>query len=89
MCKQQKYKGLIIYYNKDGSPFDTPYISIANPHITYPDGSNPHCHVTSEGLAKQIIDCFHLLRKYGSAEKYQRNIRNKACRLMGLYIKSS
>lgn len=34
MCKKQKYKGLIIYYNKDGSPFGTPYISIANPYIT-------------------------------------------------------
>jgi len=88
MYKKQKYKGLIIYYNKDGSPFGTPYISIVNPYITYPDGRNPHCHVSSKGLAKQVIDCFHLLRKYGSAGKYQRNIRNKACRLMGMYIKS-
>jgi len=88
MCKKQKYKGLIIYYNKDGSPFGTPYISIVNPYIIYPDGSNPHCHVSSKGLARQVIDCFHQLRRCGSAEKYQRSVRNKACRLMGLYIKS-
>ena len=89
MCTERHYKGLIIYHNFDGSKFNTDYYTIVNPKLTDKNGRQYHVHTTTEGLAKQIIDCFHLLRKYGSAGKYQRNIRNKACRLTGMYIKSS
>jgi len=79
------YKGLTIY--KNISQFGSPYYSLANLEIVLDDGSNPHCHATTEGIAKQIADAFYMLKTFGSAEKYKRYIRNKSMRLLNWYIK--
>lgn len=88
MCEQYNYKGLKIYRNYNGSKFQTEYFTIVNPKLTDKNGRKCHVHTNSRKLAERIVDCFNVLNKYGCAIQFQKNIRNKACRLMGLYIKS-
>ena len=88
MCEKHKYKGITVYHNFDGSRFGTPYWTAANEHIIHKDGSNPHVHSSTKEGIYQIINAYSKLRATGSCGRYQRNIRNKACRLADLYIMS-
>lgn len=67
------YKGFLVYENISDK-FHTTYWSVFNPR------NNCHCHSTSEGLAKEIVDCF----LHNFSIKYSRITRNKAMRLNGL-----
>jgi hypothetical protein len=46
-----------------------------------------HAHMSRESIAKDVADCYYRLKRTGTTGKYSLNIKNKACRLAGLYIK--
>lgn len=86
-CQQIPYRGCIIYKNLNPEN-GTYYWSIANLH-KHPKGQpHKHCHAhaQSKKAAEKIVDCFQMLRRYGSAGKYPIHIRNEALRLDGMFV---
>ena len=88
-CKEIKYRGCIIYKNLNEKA-NTYYWSIANPFLHPAGEPNKLCHTHSKSFkaCEDIVDCFQSLRlnKYWQAKKYPVHIRNKALRLLNVYV---
>lgn len=88
MCKSYPYKGLIIYENDKGSPFGTKYFSVVNPKKCDKNGKKLHAHAMTKASVHKIADCYDELKRYKFCKRrYSLNIRNKAMKLDGCFIK--
>ena len=87
MLKSYDYRGLIIQ-ESCRSCFNTKYWSVLNPNKNNKNGQKLHTHTTSKAAAKKIVDCYLQLVHTGvtDVKKYNRYIRNKACRLLGFNV---
>lgn len=83
-----KYKGFLIYKNYEGSIYGSKYYTVVNIRQFDAEGNNFHVHCNSKEIATDIINCFIQLKFNGYAPKFSKYVKNKACRLMGIYIKS-
>lgn len=83
MCKRSYYKGVEINHNI--GDFGSPYYSVINNKIVLNKNRNPHVHVSNLHMAKQVIDAFINIERFG-VTNHGKNIRNKALSLMNLRV---
>ena len=85
--RSYKYKGLIIYKNNSSRFKNSSYYSIVNPKLKDKNGRMLHAHGMSESQMRKIADCFRKIMHRKYPNKYSLNVRSKASRLLGFYIK--
>lgn len=85
----EKYRGCLIYKNINKN-FGTYYYSVVNPKKSPKDkpDKNCHCHSNTYEIAKKVVDCFWNLTNYRCSHRHTREIKNKALRLMDVYVKA-
>jgi hypothetical protein len=82
------YKGFLIYKNYRGSKYGSEYFTIVNEKKCDKEGHYYHVHCNSKEMAALIIDCYFSIKNNRSTYRYSRFVKNKALRLLGIYIKS-